>query len=46
MLVILLDMEDDRSRKLYLSEQIEISQDKEYLALCLKLSNHEFLVGK
>ena len=46
MLVILLDMENDRSRKLYLSEQIEISQDKEHLALGLKLSNHEFLVGK
>lgn len=46
MLVILLDVEDNRARQLHLREQVEISQDEEDLALGLEVGDHELLVGE
>ena len=46
MLVILLDVKDDRPRQLHLREQVEISQDEEHLALSLKLRDHKLLESK
>ena len=46
MLVILLDVKDDRPRQLHLREQVKVSQDEEHLALSLKLRDHKLLESK
>ena len=46
MLVILFDMEDDSAGKLYLGQEVEISENEEDFALRLELSDHELLISE
>ena len=46
MLVVFLDVEDNCACQLHLGQQVEVSQDEEYLALRFKMCYHEFLEGE